>query len=59
MSDHRRRGAMDAEDVDRPDPEHTEFSVAALTCSADRTVFTEDDNDDAWIATDTTVDVTR
>lgn len=29
--------------------------VTALECSPERTVFTEDGNDDAWISTDTTV----
>lgn len=33
--------------------------ITALRCSPDRTVFTEDDNDDGWISTDTTVDVER
>jgi hypothetical protein len=32
-------------------------SVMAHTCSEDRTVFTEDGNVDAWIATDLTVDL--
>ncbi len=50
---------MDLVDEESSAPDLPEFSVAALTCSADRTVFTEDDNDDAWISTDTTVDVRR
>jgi len=33
--------------------------ISALRCSPERTVFTEDDNDDGWISTDTTVDVER
>lgn len=48
---------MAVEERDHPDV--PEFSVAALSCSPDRTVFTEDDNDDGWIATDTTVVVRR
>ncbi|MFB6222009.1 MAG: hypothetical protein ABEH90_11290 [Halolamina sp.] len=31
--------------------------ITAVRCSPERTVFTEDDNDDGWISTDTTVDV--
>lgn len=50
---------MDVEDADHQEFDAPEFSVAALTCSADRTVFTEDDHDDAWISTDTTVEVRR
>jgi len=34
-------------------------AVSAIRCSPDRTVFTEDGNDDGWLATDTTVDVRR
>lgn len=33
--------------------------ITALRCSPERTVFTEDDNDDGWISTDTTVDIER
>jgi len=33
--------------------------ISALRCSPERTVFTEDDNDDGWISTDTTADVER
>ena len=33
--------------------------VAASRCSPDRTVFTEEGNTDAWIATDLTVDLER
>ena len=33
--------------------------VTAHRCSADRIVFTEQDNTDGWIATNRTVDVTR
>lgn len=50
---------MDLVDEESSTPDVPEFSVAALTCSADRTVFTEDDHDDAWISTDTTVEIRR
>lgn len=50
---------MDATDAESPAPDTPDFSVAVVTCSPDRTVFTEDDNDDAWISTDTTVDISR
>jgi hypothetical protein len=33
--------------------------VAASRCSPDRTVFTEQGNTDAWIATDLTVELDR
>ncbi|OYR37945.1 hypothetical protein DJ82_13445 [Halorubrum sp. Ib24] len=33
--------------------------VAASRCSPDRTVFTEQGNTDAWIATDLTVELER
>lgn len=33
--------------------------ITAVRCSADRTVFTEEDNFDGWISTDTTVAVRR
>ena len=33
--------------------------VSALRTSPDRTVFTEDGNNDGWIATDLTVDLRR
>lgn len=36
-----------------------ELSVSAHQSSPDRTVFTEDGNTDAWIATDLTVDLHR
>lgn len=34
-------------------------TVAASRCSPDRTVFTEEGNTDAWIATDLTVELER
>jgi hypothetical protein len=34
-------------------------AVTVHKCSPDRTVFTENDNTDGWIATDTTVDLCR
>jgi hypothetical protein len=36
-----------------------ETGLTALRSSPDRTVFTEDGNADAWIATDLTVDLPR
>lgn len=33
--------------------------VSAHVCSCDRTVFTEDGNNDGWIATDLTVSLER
>ncbi len=33
--------------------------VSALRTSPDRTVFTEDGNNDGWIATDLTIDLRR
>lgn len=33
--------------------------ITAVRCSPERTVFTEEDNDDGWISTDTTVDIER
>lgn len=50
---------MEAKDPDEARISEPEFSVAALTCSADRMVFTEDDNDDGWISTDTTAEIRR
>ena len=38
------------------DDTRTEPSVSAHQSSPDRTVFTEDGNSDAWIATDLTVE---
>jgi hypothetical protein len=34
-----------------------QIAVTAHRCSEDRVVFVEQDNADAWIATDTTVDM--
>jgi len=47
-------GAGDAETAVGP-----EIDVTAHCCSPDRTVFTEKDNTDGWIATDTTVELRR
>lgn len=45
-------------DQDRPAPDdHPE--VTAHQCSCDRTVFTEQGNNDGWIATDLTVSLHR
>jgi hypothetical protein len=37
----------------------TETAVSTHSSSPDRTVFTENGNSDAWIATDLTVDLQR
>ncbi|WP_197431372.1 hypothetical protein [Halorubrum sp. CBA1125] len=44
----------DTQGVEDPRP-----TVAASRCSPDRTVFTEQGNTDAWIATDLTVELER
>jgi hypothetical protein len=44
----------DAEPTDEDQP-----AVTAHTCSSDRTVFTEEGNNDGWIATDLTVSLRR
>jgi hypothetical protein len=56
-ADDTRTVAPDADSGDRT----LEGSVAVTVheCSPDRTVFTEKDNTDGWIATDTTVDLCR
>lgn len=45
------------DEPDAPDP--IPESVAALRSRPDRTVFTEEGNSDAWIATDLTVEIVR
>jgi hypothetical protein len=42
-----------------PDDDGTVPCITAVQCSPERTVFTEEDNDDGWISTDTTVDIER
>jgi hypothetical protein len=49
--------AADSDDGEQT-VEHS-VTVTAHECSPDRTVFTERDNTDGWIATDTTVDPYR
>ncbi|MFB6308240.1 MAG: hypothetical protein ABEH35_02830 [Haloarculaceae archaeon] len=46
-------------DVVTEDEDTGETTVTAHNSSPDRTVFTEKDNADAWIATDLTVDLWR
>jgi hypothetical protein len=41
------------------DPPADEPDISAHSTTPDRTVFTESDNGDGWIATDLTVDVRR
>ena len=41
------------------EPADARPTVAASRCSPDRTVFTEQGNTDAWIATDLTVELER
>ena len=45
--------------VDAEDEEKAAPLVSALRTSPDRTVFTEDGNNDGWISTDFTVDPRR
>ncbi|WP_224269545.1 hypothetical protein [Haloprofundus salinisoli] len=49
----------DARDDDSARPVDPEFSVSACQTSQNRTVFTEDGNNDGWIATDFTVALER
>ncbi|WP_224332145.1 hypothetical protein [Haloprofundus halobius] len=49
----------DARDDDSAIPAEPEFSVSACQTSQNRTVFTEDGNNDGWIATDYTVVLQR
>lgn len=56
--------ADDVRTVDDPggtetEPVRADCGVTAHECSPRRTVFTEKDNSDGWIATDTTVDLLR
>jgi hypothetical protein len=39
--------------------ESDDSAVTVHRCTADRVVFTEENNTDGWIATDTTVDLRR
>lgn len=43
----------------RTEPADGQPSVTAHRCSTERTVFTERDNNDGWIATDLTVPLRR
>jgi hypothetical protein len=57
-----RYGSRDADptlddEYDADDDQHV--SVVACETRPGRVVFTEDDNTDAWIATDLTIDVER
>jgi hypothetical protein len=44
---------------DIEEPSDARPTVAASRCSPERTVFTEQGNTDAWIATDLTVELRR
>jgi len=46
-------------ELDSEESADTRPTVAASRCSPDRTVFTEQGNTDAWIATDLTVELER
>jgi hypothetical protein len=48
-----------AEDGDTEADDETNTVVTAHASSPEKTVFTEKGNTDAWIATDTTVDLGR
>lgn len=50
-------GADDAEDL--PVVADLRPVITAIRCSEGRVVFTEEDNEDGWLATDRTVDVER
>jgi hypothetical protein len=52
MSETRPRNSADQDPDDHPD-------VTAHECSRERTVFTENGNNDGWIATDLTVPLRR
>lgn len=54
MANRRRR-----RDVDRFLDDESEPTITACETSPGRIVFTEEDNTEAWIATDVTVDVER
>jgi hypothetical protein len=47
------------ESPERDEAEVEVPTVAALRTSPDRTVFTEEDNNDGWIASDLTVEAER
>ena len=49
----------DGIEVDADEPADARPTVAASRCSPDRTVFAEQGNTDAWIATDLTVELER
>ena len=51
--------AAESDGREEPPESPLPVTVSALRTSTDRTVFTEDDNDDAWIATDLTVELER
>lgn len=46
-------------DADTDGPSERCPAITASRCSPDRTVFTEQDNTDAWIATNLTVEPQR
>lgn len=48
-----------ASEREKVDENQTATAVSAHKSSPDRTVFTEDGNSDAWIATDLTVELRR
>jgi hypothetical protein len=47
----------DERPVEADDESESRVAVTAHSCSPERTVFTEKGNTDAWIATDTTVEL--
>lgn len=56
MSGHEK---ADAVRVDAKTPEGPDVDVTVHNSSPDRTIFTEEGNNDAWIATDLTVSLER
>lgn len=59
MASSDRLSADDSRDPAEPPVETPEQSVSAHQSSPDRYVFTEADNSDAWISTDTIVELER
>lgn len=55
---HTTRNATDGEE-DLPVVAELRPVITAIPCSESRTMFTEEDNEDGWLATDHTVDVER
>ena len=57
MTEAEERRSPGLEEGKLPSKVPDDLDVSAHRCSPERTVFTEEDNTDGWIATDTTVDL--